>query len=89
MLILALLLCLQGERKTENVVLVTLDGFRWQEVYGGAEERLISKELGRVEDVADLRQRYWRDTPEARRRALLPFLWGEVAGKGQLIGNAA
>lgn len=89
MLILALLLCLQGERKTENVVLVTLDGFRWQEVYGGAEERLISKELGRVEDVADLRKRYWRDTPEARRQALLPFLWGEVAGKGQLIGNAA
>ena len=66
MLFLALLLCLQGERKTENVVLVTLDGFRWQEVFSGAEERLISKELGRVEDVADLKRRYWRPTPEEK-----------------------
>ena len=86
---LLLLLCLQGERKTENVVLVTLDGFRWQEVFAGAEERLISKELGRVEDVDSLRARYWRDTPEARREALLPFLWGELAGKGQILGNAS
>jgi hypothetical protein len=88
-LALALILCLQGERKTENVVLVTLDGLRWQEVFSGAEERLLSKELGRVEDVAALKAAFWRETAQARREALMPFLWSVVAGRGQLVGNAS
>lgn len=81
--VLILLAVLQAE----NVVLVTLDGLRGEEVFAGAEERLLSKELGRVEDVAALRKAYWRDTAAARREALLPFLWGVVAARGQLLGH--
>ncbi|MFD1469815.1 hypothetical protein ACFQ48_16420 [Hymenobacter caeli] len=29
------------KRRTENVVLVTLDGMRWQEVFGGADSALF------------------------------------------------
>jgi hypothetical protein len=36
---------------------------------------------------AELRKRYWRDTPAARREALFPFLWGTVAKRGQIFGN--
>jgi type I phosphodiesterase/nucleotide pyrophosphatase len=72
--------------RTANVVLVTTDGLRWQEVFTGAEERLLVKDNG-VEDPAALRQAFWRDTPEARRAALLPFLWTVVAREGQLYGN--
>ena len=86
-IVLALLVVLQAERAAENVVLVTLDGLRWQEVFTGAEERLMSKELGRAEDAAALRKAYGRDTAKARREALMPFLWGVVAERGQLIGN--
>src|SRR5258706_15264897 len=32
----------QRPAKTENLILITLDGMRWQEVFGGAELRLIA-----------------------------------------------
>jgi hypothetical protein len=76
-----------AERRTENVLLVTFDGLRWQEVFRGAEDRLMTKANGGVEHPEALRERFWRDTPEARRDALLPFLWQVVAREGQLFGN--
>src|SRR6476659_2176696 len=73
--------------RTENVVLAMLDGLRWEEVFFGAEESLISRERGGVPNVAAVRQRFWRDAEDARRRALMPFLWETVAKEGQLLGN--
>jgi hypothetical protein len=71
----------------ENLVFVTWDGFRWQEMFTGAEERLISKDFGGVSDVAAVRKAYWRETPEARREVLLPFVWSVLAKDGQLFGD--
>ena len=76
-------------RKTENVLVVTLDGFRWQELFGGADETLLDEKLGGVRDLPGLKRRYRRDTAQARREALLPFLWGTVAKQGQIFGNPA
>jgi hypothetical protein len=73
--------------KTEHVFLVTLDGLRWQEVFRGAEEALLTKENGGVQDVAAARREFWRDTPEARRAALMPFVWTVIAKSGQIFGN--
>lgn len=73
--------------KTRNVVVVMTDGLRWQEVFQGADAALINKENGGVSDPDALRKTYWRDTPEARREALLPFLWSTVARQGQIFGN--
>src|SRR5437588_11333079 len=73
--------------KTQNIFLIISDGFRWQEVFNGAEARLISKENGGVSDTNALRARFWRETPEARREALLPFFWKQIASHGQLFGN--
>ena len=39
-------LSLTSQRCTENVVLVTLDGLRWQDVFGGADNRMLNKEDG-------------------------------------------
>jgi len=75
-------------RATHNVILVTTDGLRWQEVFRGAEETLLNKENGGVGDVAALKATYWRETPEARREALMPFLWTTIARQGQVFGNA-
>ncbi|HEV7501697.1 MAG TPA: hypothetical protein VGQ33_16895, partial [Vicinamibacteria bacterium] len=74
-------------RRTENVVLITTDGLRWQEVFSGAEEALLTKDAG-VADPEGLRLEFWRDTPAARREVLLPFLWQVLAKQGQLYGNA-
>lgn len=74
-------------RAADNVIVVTLDGFRWQELFGGADETLINKEFGGVTNVPTLKQKYWRDTPEARREALMPFFWSEIAKRGQVFGD--
>ncbi len=73
--------------RTHNVILVMTDGLRWQEVFRGADAVLMTKENGAVEDPAALRKLYWRETPQARRAALMPFLWGTVAVQGQIYGN--
>lgn len=73
--------------KTENLIFVMTDGLRWQEVFGGADEALMNKENGGVENIEALKKTYWRATPEARRETLMPFVWNTIARQGQLYGN--
>jgi len=71
---------------TENLFVVTLDGFRWQEVFGGADSALIfNKEY--IKDSAYYVQKFWTGSPETRRQTLLPFFWTTLAGQGQIYGN--
>src|ERR1044071_4364377 len=74
--------------KTRNVVLIVLDGVRWQEVFTGADPTLLNYEHGGVaSDLKTLRGDFWRDDLNERRRALFPFLWDAVAKRGQIFGN--
>ncbi len=73
--------------KTRNVIVVMMDGTRWQEVFTGAEDALISKEGGNIDNIDAVRSTYWRDTPQERRALLMPFLWGAIAAQGQVFGN--
>lgn len=72
-------------RKTENVVLITLDGFRWQEVFHGADSSFM-KQQQHLHDPA-VKDKYWRNTQAERRMALMPFMWSTIAKQGQLYGN--
>ena len=69
-----------------NVFIITTDGFRWQEVFSGADPVLLS-DINRVADTALCKQLFDAPTPEERRRKLLPFFWNVLATKGQLNGN--
>ena len=73
--------------ETENVILVTMDGFRWQELFGGADPRLMTKEAGKVDQPDTLRTKYYRENPSDARQALLPFFWSTVAKHGQVFGD--
>ena len=75
--------------KTRNVVLIVPDGLRWQEVFQGPDEALMSKESGGVRDLAALRREFWRATPAEGRQTLLPFFWNVIEKQGQLYGNQA
>jgi len=63
------------------------DGLRWQEVFSGAEVSIMNKKNGKVANEAALKKTYWREAPEARREALMPFLWTVMAKQGQVFGN--
>jgi hypothetical protein len=92
-LLMCLIICAfvqQGsaqERKTRNVIFVMTDGFRWQEVFHGADPELMDKKHGNVGDEKSLQAEFWRSDPGDRRRALLPFLWTVIEPKGQVYGN--
>ena len=76
--------------RTRNVVLIVSDGLRWQEVFSGADPLLLNEKNGGIWDKErDLRREFWRDDPQVRRKALLPFLWTTVAARGQIFGNQA
>ncbi len=77
----------QARPRTENVIVVTLDGFRFQEFFGGADESLLNKQFGGVKDLDGLKKRYWRDKPEQRRDVLLPFFWTTLVKEGQIFGD--
>ena len=59
--------------KTQNIVIVTLDGFRWQELYRGADSALINSKY--TDTKADVKKKFWAETPEQRRKLLMPFFW--------------
>ena len=51
-----------------NVVLIMLDGVRWQEVFTGADSLLMYSEHGGIDDTVTARRQFWRATAEERRR---------------------
>ena len=78
------------DRRTENLVLLTLDGVRVQEVFGGMDPVVAfgrSKRSG-IYDPERARRLYWRDDAEARRKALWPYFWGTLAPQGVVLGDA-
>ena len=69
--------------ETKNVILITMDGLRWQELFTGADQRLMTKDAGQVDQPEQLRQRYFRESHVERRALLMPFFWNRIAKEGQ------
>jgi len=77
----------QERPNRNNVFVITLDGFRWQELFAGADEVLLDE--ASTADKAGLRQVFWDEDVEVRRKKLMPFTWSVIAEHGQLYGNRA
>ena len=71
---------------TQNIFIITTDGFRWQEVFSGADSALIN-DSRYVQDPRLMRELYWDSSENERRKKLMPFLWNTIAGQGQIYGN--
>jgi hypothetical protein len=70
-----------------NVLVVTMDGMRWQEVFGGLSSDLLSEKAGGVTDPAPVERRFGAPSPEERRERLMPFFWTVAARQGQIFGD--
>ena len=73
--------------QTKNLVIVTTDGFRWQEMFRGADSAKIFPKRWFGMDSALKIQMYWGKDQVLRREKLLPFFWNYVAKHGQVYGN--
>ncbi len=90
-LLFTLTVAAAGQSKTENVILITLDGARTQEVFGGLDLEVLKSKTkrGSVEDTA-LYKKYYAATPEQRREKLMPFFWNTLMEQhGSIAGNRA
>jgi hypothetical protein len=70
----------------ENIFIITTDGYRWQELFNGADSAILF-DPEYVKDTATLRYLYWGASVEERRKKLMPFVWNYIEKKGQLWGN--
>jgi hypothetical protein len=76
----------EGNGVASNVILITLDGLRGEEVFTGADKRLIASDNG-VKEVERCVEAFWLEDPVERRRRLLPFLWSRVESDGWIAGD--
>ncbi len=72
---------------TKNVVVISLDGYRWKELFRGADSTLLATKKYNTQDSSWRFQKYWATSKEERREKLTPFFWSTIATKGQLYGN--
>src|SRR3984957_381251 len=84
-LFLPALLVAADPPRTRNIVLVTADGLRWQDLFHGidpllAREKSVSMDPAN-KDADDRRRRY------ATRELLAPFFWTSIAKKGLVLND--
>lgn len=77
----------QAPDRPPNVVLVTLDGVRVQEMFGGLDAATMRSELASGHPPPEGEAAYGRyraDTAQARREKLMPFFWGHADARTRL-----
>jgi len=79
--------CAAATRQTKNIILVTADGLRWQDLFGGMDPMLKDEKNAGMESAPELKTKLWRPSPDERRQALMPFFWTALAPKGVVLGN--
>ena len=95
-LALGFLVSLTGEagapnRPAHNVVLVTFDGVRVEEMFDGLDPAVLESALeGRRLADSDSYRRFWAPSREERRLKLMPFFWGTLMkSHGAVTGDRA
>jgi len=73
--------------KNGNLLLISVDGLRWQEIFQGADSSLLFNSKYRRQDSARLVKKYWASSGSERRQLLMPFFWSTIHSTGQLYGN--
>lgn len=77
---------LPAQATDPRVLVITIDGYRWQEFFGGADPAYFRKDSkGRVEAAA---ADYAGASADERRARVMPFVWRTVARDGQIFGEA-
>lgn len=79
--------CAAFSQTAENIIIITTDGFRWQEVFAGMDSAIANNKKFNQDDSAAIYKKYWADNPLERRKKIMPFLWSTIEKNGQIYGN--
>jgi hypothetical protein len=83
-----LIISIQAQ-KIENIIIITTDGFRWQEVFKGMDSAIANNSKFNQGDSSYIFEKYWSNNENERRKKLMPFFWNTISNHGQLYGNRA
>ena len=72
--------------RDNKLVIITLDGLRWQEVFNGADSLLLNDPSYHA-DITNSKALYWASDKDERRKKLMPFFWNILSQQGELYGN--
>jgi len=87
-IILLLLISFSAFAQTaENIIIITTDGFRWQEVFTGMDSAIANNKKFNQDDSAAIFKKYWSADATERRIKIMPFLWSMIEKNGQISGN--
>jgi hypothetical protein len=90
--VLTLVVGTAAQPPRQNVILITLDGARVEEMFGGLDIDVLRATLAkgaRVED-SPIYKRFWASDAVARREKLMPFFWRTLMrDRGSIAGNTA
>jgi len=75
------------QQKADHLIVITMDGFRWQEIFNGMDSSIANNTEFNQGDSTEIFKKYWNNNVEERRKLLLPFFWNTLVQKGQLFGN--
>jgi hypothetical protein len=76
----------------DNVILITLDGVRAAEIFGGLDVEILRSTLAKDAKLEDqpAYKRFYAATAQERREKLMPFFWRELMARhGSIAGNLA
>ena len=75
------------QAQSENIIIITTDGLRWQEVFRGMDSALANNKKFNQGDSSYLYEKYWSVDIKERRKKLMPFFWSTIESNGQVYGN--
>lgn len=73
--------------QVENIIIVTTDGYRWQELFAGVDTAIANNRRFNEGDSAYIYKNYWDADPAESRKKLTPFIWNTIVTKGSIYGN--
>ena len=85
--LLCITTCFSFSQNAENIIIITTDGFRWQEVFMGMDSTIANNTKYNQGDSEMIFKKYWANDPIERRKKLLPFLWSTIESNGNIYGN--
>ena len=76
-----------AQKKADNIIVITTDGFRWQEMFGGVDTAIANNRVFNEGGQAYIDEKFGDANPVESRKKLLPFIWSTFSEKGQIYGN--
>ena len=78
---------LSKAQTAQNIIVVTTDGFRWQELFKGMDTAIANNNKFNQGDSSFIYKNFWAENEEERRKKIMPFFWTMIKEQGVIYGN--